>query len=101
MFLNLYTMDKKRKRTNLSVKQKLEFIEKLESGVSITYVCDEYRHWDLTDILQNRTPPPYIISIKSRIYCIYFLRSFVVYVCMHKYISTICQQVTGISASYQ
>jgi predicted transcriptional regulator len=34
-------MNKKRKRTNLCVKQKLEFIEKLESGVSITHVCEE------------------------------------------------------------
>lgn len=32
----------KRKRVNLSVAQKLELIKKLESGVSVTRVCDEY-----------------------------------------------------------
>jgi hypothetical protein len=35
-------MNKKRKRANLYVKQKLELIEKLESGVSVTCVCEEY-----------------------------------------------------------
>ncbi|KAK9405652.1 zinc finger protein [Crotalus adamanteus] len=32
----------KRKRVNLSVKQKLELIEKLESGWSVARVCEEY-----------------------------------------------------------
>ena len=32
----------KRKRTNLSIAAKLELIEKLESGVSVARVCDEY-----------------------------------------------------------
>ncbi|KAM6471896.1 uncharacterized protein PHA67_002618 isoform 2-T2 [Liasis olivaceus] len=32
----------KRKRVNLSVKQKLELIEKLESGSSVARVCEEY-----------------------------------------------------------
>jgi hypothetical protein len=33
---------KKKKRTNLYVKQKVELIEKLELGVSVTHVFDEY-----------------------------------------------------------
>uniref|UniRef100_A0A670Z3C1 HTH psq-type domain-containing protein n=1 Tax=Pseudonaja textilis TaxID=8673 RepID=A0A670Z3C1_PSETE len=32
----------KRKRVNLSVKQKLELIEKLESGWSVARACEEY-----------------------------------------------------------
>jgi hypothetical protein len=48
----------KRKRINLSVKQKLELIEKLESRVSVARVCEEYGHLDLTDIRQYQTPPP-------------------------------------------
>jgi hypothetical protein len=49
-------MDKNSKKTNLSVKQKLELTEKLESGVSVSHVCEEYVHLDLTDIRQYRTP---------------------------------------------
>jgi hypothetical protein len=58
---------KKRKRTNLSVKQKLELIEKLASGVSVASVCDEYGYLDLTDIRQYPTPPP-PISLLNRGY---------------------------------
>ncbi|XP_063152245.1 uncharacterized protein LOC134492057 isoform X1 [Candoia aspera] len=36
------TGGEKRKRVNLSVKQKLELIEKLESGSSVARVCEEY-----------------------------------------------------------
>jgi hypothetical protein len=83
-------MEKERKRTNLSAKQKLEFIEKLETGVCVTCICEECRCWDLTDILQHWTPFPLNLSIKSRICCVYLLRSFVAYVCVNEYISTIC-----------
>jgi hypothetical protein len=32
-----------RKRVTLSIIQKLEFIDKLESGVSVAHVCELYR----------------------------------------------------------
>jgi hypothetical protein len=47
-------MDKKeRKQTNLTVKQKLKLIGKLESGISVARVCEEYGHSAISD-----TPPP-------------------------------------------
>jgi hypothetical protein len=49
---------KKRKRPNISVKQELKLIEKLESGVSVVCVCEEYGHLDLMDIQQYWTNPP-------------------------------------------
>jgi hypothetical protein len=40
---------KERKRTNLNVKEKSELIEKLETGVSVARVCEEYGHLHLAE----------------------------------------------------
>jgi hypothetical protein len=43
------TKNKKKQMTNLSVRQKLELIEKLESGASVSRVCEECGYLDLRD----------------------------------------------------
>jgi hypothetical protein len=47
----------------LSVKQRLELIEKLESGVSVSRVREKYGHSSVSD-----TPSCPVIPVKSRIY---------------------------------
>jgi hypothetical protein len=49
-------MGKKRKRTTLGIKLKLQLIEKSESTVSVSNVCEEHEHFGLPDIRQYRTP---------------------------------------------
>ena len=46
----------KRKRTNLSIGAKLELIKKLESGVSVARVCDEYgiKKQTVSDICRSK-----------------------------------------------
>jgi hypothetical protein len=58
LFFNLIHHGQKRKWTYVSVEQKLESVEKLESGVSVTRICEESEHLDLTDIRQYQTSPP-------------------------------------------
>jgi hypothetical protein len=41
---------KKRKKLNFNLKQKLELIEKLESLVIFTHICEEYGHLAISDI---------------------------------------------------
>jgi hypothetical protein len=47
------------KRANLSVKQKLEFTKKLESGVSVACVCEEYgaKKQTVSDIRKTKDIP--------------------------------------------
>jgi hypothetical protein len=58
-------MGKEIKRTNLSVKQKLEFTEKLQLGISVALVCKEHGHLDLREIRQYRTPG----RVNCRMFC--------------------------------
>jgi hypothetical protein len=51
-FFLINTPWSKKKGPNLSVKQKLELFEKLESGVYITCVYEEYGHLDIMAIWQ-------------------------------------------------
>lgn len=46
----------KRKRTNLSVKQKLDLIKKIETGISVSRVCKEYgvKKQTVSDILKAK-----------------------------------------------
>jgi hypothetical protein len=50
-------MAQKKERTNLGVKQKLQ------PGVFVAHVGEEYWHFGLTDIQQYRTPLPQINSL--------------------------------------
>jgi hypothetical protein len=76
VFLKLIHHGQK-KRANLSVKQKLELIEKLESGVFVTCVCEEYgvKKQTVSDIRKAKRYGHSSLSdtteqsIKSRIYC--------------------------------
>jgi hypothetical protein len=55
-FKQLIHIDKK--ENELDCKANLELIGKLESGISVASVCEEYGHLDLTDIRQYRAPLP-------------------------------------------
>jgi hypothetical protein len=61
--------------------RKLELIEKLESGVSITCVCEESGHLDLIDIHQCRTPPPPPFSPLNRGYTVLTKRELFSFIC--------------------